>query len=240
MVTRGSAGLHLIAAILTILAFSAASASADTTPTSGASAFSPSLDATPLTSAQRYHVTTGNGWTTFRNAAGSYVFGAAANGWYFDVSTANPGGYDYGYLYGGGGVTNNPWTKCGWISDGNVTGDNYFPPASCGPGTNFVETTFASYVNCYGCGGGYLVTTQPCSDSNEYANVLPWQTTTTPRDVIGTFSPGVSQVYWRYRTKDDAFVMVQDRNLPYDDGWAFIRRACLSQVTGLAARSNVS
>jgi hypothetical protein len=194
--------------------------------------------ASVLTSAQRYHVSTTNGWATFRNSYGSYVIGAAANGWYFDVSGSSSG-YDYGYLYGEGGVSGNPWTKCGWISDTNINADSYFPAAQCGSGTSFVETTFASYVNCYGCNGGYLVTTNSCSDPNEYANVLPWQSTTQPWNAVRQFNPGSTQVYWRYRTKDDQFVMVQDKNTSLNDGWLFIRRSCLSGVTGLPARSNV-
>jgi hypothetical protein len=56
---------------------------------------------------------------------------------------------------------------------------------------------------------------------------------------VASFIPRLTQVYWRYITADGAFVMVQDRNnQSIGDGWLFIKRACLSQVSGYPARSN--
>jgi hypothetical protein len=174
-------------------------------------------------------------WGTIRRYARSFAIGNAGDGWRFDKTYRTPANdWYYGLLSGG------DFTKCAWIAAMNLDNRNTTTTNQCSSsGTKFPVTDFASFVNCTTCDGGYLVTTRSgpgCSDPTLYANVKPWTSGGAAQNPVASFTPGVTQVYWRYRTKDDRHIMA---GIPgREDGtgeWLFLPRGCLPQVTGYPA-----
>ena len=179
-------------------------------------------------------------WGTLRSGPSSFAIGNAADGWEFDVTYRNGNrSWYYGQISGGG------FSKCAWIASSNLDNDLVTTPAACGStGTTFAASSFAAYVNCDGsvptpCTDGSLITTSAtagCTDNHLYANVLPWRTVTAAQDPVDTFTPGTAQVYWRYRTRDDAWIMVRVPWRAADQGhWLFMQRACLPNASGYPA-----
>ena len=176
-------------------------------------------------------------WATIRSAPSSFAIGHAADGWEFDTTYRDsPRRWYYGQLSGGG------FSKCAWIESANLDNDAVTTPAGCAStATTFLPSTFSSFVNCDGtvvphCTDGTLMTTvasSGCTDTNLYANVLPWRSMTSAQDPSGTFTPGITQVYWRYRTKDDHWIMGRIKGRPAEQGeWMFIQRGCLPYASG--------
>lgn len=81
------------------------------------------------------------------------------------------------------------------------------------------------------CADGSQVTIQ--RNCGVYANARPF-TTTSGLDFLRT-RPAGYQVFWRYVSRDNGYVMVRDPNVGTGQGnWAFVQRRCLPALSGSA------
>lgn len=178
-------------------------------------------------SGHRYEIqVTGGGWTTIRNRYQSYAIGNAHDGWHIDAFGVKQGWRS--------GEISGDWSwNCGWVRVVNAVRATRQAPTDCGPDYRPLVSSFAAKVNCKACTYGTPVTLLPgAGEVHECANVLPMpagQTkgcftairTLTAAQVAAGYS-----VNWRYITKDNKYVMVNDTHNPSNAGrWVFIRRS---------------
>lgn len=164
---------------------------------------------------------------TMRRAANSYVIGWCMGGTRIDVSsTGAPSGYQSAYGYGN-------YAFCGWFDT------NTHPPTSGGTYANacnnksFAESYFANAINAGSTTDGDQVSV--LKNCTRYANVRPWDgssSNTTGHDSVGTLDASTMVFKWRYRSKNDFWVLGRATYTnpatpqPYYD-WAFVQRDCV-------------
>lgn len=166
-------------------------------------------------------------WTYVSNAPSDLVIGNCREGWGMNRSAfyANSYNWDGGYIFG-------DFNGCGWVRadwDRQVGNVN---TTSCWPASRNRGEFVRVFSNTTGCGAvvgqcnGQQVTTIGACD--QYANVRPWSANSAPTNYLRTTPRGWSNLYWRYVTKDNRFVLVQDTSIGQGQGnWVFVPRGCL-------------
>ena len=175
-------------------------------------------------------------------APNSFVIGNAYAGWHIDAQgtpqfskgPGNPNGtyYRWGFLYG------ENFDHCAWIGNGTLEAGGAPESGRCGRrqeiDTPYFEATYTNGMRNSKAGDGSLTymhyAGSGCADHGGYGNVAPWKVPATPANPTGVVPDGRA-LYWRYVSKDGAWVMVHD---PVNNGsktvpnWYFVHRGCVS------------
>lgn len=162
---------------------------------------------------------------TLRRRATSFVIGYCMANNRIDISsTAITQGWQGGHAYGN-------YNNCGWFLLANgldVDGSyNY----NCG-NTTYAESYFANKINT-SADSGYPVSISKNCDV--YANVRPWEDNTTGFDKLGTLNKDADGFDWRYRSKNDNWVLGLWRHGGATD-WGFVQNSCVATPPDSALR----
>lgn len=164
-----------------------------------------------------------------RNTSAGYVIGSALNGWTFDVVNKGSGNWYRGTIYGS-------YNNCGFALAANIDPKTGTPHSACDVNWQVPITSFASAVNCSGCGGGRAVWLT--GGVNRFLNVQALN------GGNGPFTENQGQLYpptcveWRYVTLNGQWVLAKWRGADDNHGsWAFMERASFPATlpTGIAA-----
>ncbi|ADJ49868.1 hypothetical protein AMES_8043 [Amycolatopsis mediterranei S699] len=141
---------------------------------------------------------------------------------------------------------------CGWVStQAKLAGTKSASSAKCPGGTDGRALLFRQFSNglrnCEPghCSGGSYAKVEPSKCSGTYpkgapafGNVSPWLPKAQPHDLYTRFT-ATYEVYWRYVSRDGAWVMVQDQHVRTGESrksagfdhqasdWYFVPRACV-------------
>jgi hypothetical protein len=200
------------------------------------------LSPNTATNLPRYTIHVGGLWTTARLRAGSYVVGNVKDGWTLDRVGSDVNAYAFGTIRGA-------FQGCGWIATQFIPGSPYANngTSNC---VNLGDTglpklsTIALSVNALRTSGSdtKLLTTQ-VNGVKLCAYITPWPGVTNQGHQCGgvykkvTYAQisasGGYTVKWRYVTRDDKWVLVQDSNADHHNdsygaiNWWFVRRSAL-------------
>jgi hypothetical protein len=199
----------------------------------------------------RYFINTQTNFVTVRGVPRSFSVGSAASGWGIDVykPRLSSNGYHWGYVDGAGKVA-----KCVYVEAALLGQATQAPTRDCSRTGAMHPSAYMRYwngntidENCWvdnkgqwRCDGSNITVNCPAGWNNGgsqfYANVQPWRgTAENPTDNSGWIGNG-ALVKWRYVTKGGGYVMVRvpwiTANVPNQQDWGFIPKACLPQLTG--------
>jgi hypothetical protein len=179
----------------------------------------------PNATPDRLRCQTGGGFGYIRNEPNKYVIGNCLNNIDFFRARCNSAvcSQSFGYAFGN-------YQGCGWIASQNAQFISDADHGNCIRGSIAINE-FARLLNCAPetCADGSQVTIQ--RNCGMYANARPF-TTTSGLDFLRT-RPAGYQVFWRYVSRDNGYVMVRDPNVGTGQGnWAFVQRSCLPALSG--------
>ena len=152
---------------------------------------------------------------TLRNVPDGFTMGWCRPGWPIDLSRASTAGYQ-GWAYGN-------YNGCGWIYATHIGSPQSGWSHNCTASTP--ESAFMIHKNQSPSNDGAPVTVKS-GGCTAFLNTRPWAFGGATDQVTGI--PAGQQVFYRYLTRNDQYVMVRRTNdATYP--WVFVPKACVPQ-----------